>query len=54
MSENNKTSIDSLKSPIIQYIKTMIKEDQQTVLRGRIWVETKYYDEKGAVINKGE
>lgn len=54
MSQNNKAHIDSLKSPIIQYIKTIIKEEQQTVLRGRLWIETKYYDEEGEVINKGE
>lgn len=50
MSQNNKVNIDSLKSPIIQYIKTIIKEEQQTVLRGRLWIETKYYNEKGEVI----
>lgn len=35
-------------------IKTKIIEEQQTVLRGRLWIETKYYNEKGEVINKGE
>ncbi|MBD5489915.1 MAG: hypothetical protein HDR13_14180 [Lachnospiraceae bacterium] len=54
MSQNNNVNIDSLKSPIIQYKKTIIKEEQQTVLRGRLWIQTKYYNEKGEVINKGE
>lgn len=54
MSQNNKSNIDSLKSPIIEYIKTIIKEEQQTVLRGRLWIETKFYNEKGEVINKEE
>lgn len=54
MSQNDKVNIDSLKSPIIEYIKTKIIEEQQTVLRGRLWIETKYYNGKGEVINKGE
>ena len=51
MRRNDKVNIDSLNGPVIEYIKTKILEDQQTVLRGRLWIETKVYNEPA---NKGE
>lgn len=54
MNPYHKVHIDPLKTPIIQYRKTIIKEEQRKVLMGRLWIETKYYNEDGELINKGE
>nr|WP_314458959.1 hypothetical protein [uncultured Clostridium sp.] len=44
--------LDSLRSPIIELTRTLIKNDKKIVTRGRLWVETKYYDENGEIILK--
>lgn len=54
INSTNQRTIDSIKSPIIQYKKTIIKENQKKVLRGRLWMANQYYDDEGYVISKGE
>ncbi len=44
--------LDCLRSPIIELTRTLIKNDKKIVTRGRLWVETKYYDENGEIILK--
>lgn len=44
--------LDSLRSPVIELTRTLIKNDKKIIIRGRVWVETKYYDENGEVIIK--
>lgn len=44
--------MDSIKSPVIQFGKTIIKEEKHRILRGRLWVEDKYYDEEGKLLIK--
>ena len=51
--QNAMKQIDSIKSPVIQFNKTIIKMDQQTILRGRLWVEDKYYAENRSIVQKG-
>ncbi len=52
MHQDNKEIMDSIKSPVIQFGKTVIKEEHKKVLRGRIWVSDQYNDEHGALIKK--
>lgn len=54
MNSTNLRIMDSIKSPIIQYKKTIIKENQKHVLRGRLWMANQYYDDSGYVISKEE
>jgi len=44
--------IDSLRSPVIEFSKTMINYEEKRILRGRIWVGTQYYDENGYIVRK--
>lgn len=44
--------LDSLRSPIIELTRTLIKNDKKIVTRGRLWIETKYYDGNGGIILK--
>ena len=44
--------IDSLRSPVIEFSKTMINHEEKRILRGRIWVGTQYYDENGYIVRK--
>lgn len=44
--------LDFLRSPIIELTRTLIKNDKKIITRGRLWVETKYYDENGKMIIK--
>lgn len=46
--------IDSIKSPVIQFSKTNIKNEKKKVLRGRLWISDQYYDEKGILVKKDE
>lgn len=54
MNHHSIKNIDVIKSPIIEFKKTVLKKDQNKVLRGRLWINIQYYDERGATINKGE
>lgn len=46
--------IDVFESPIIQFKKTTIKEEQKQVLRGRIWIADQFYEENKLVKKKDE
>ncbi len=52
MHQYNKEIMDSIKSPVIQFSKTVINEEQKRILRGRIWISYQYYDEQGELIKK--
>lgn len=54
MRQDNTKSIDSLKSPVIQLNKTIIKENEKKILRGRLWLSHQYYDDEGMMIKKEE
>ena len=55
MCQNGKAnSVDAIKSPIIQFKKTVIKEEQKKVLKGRLWMETQFYDGGGKLVKKNE
>lgn len=38
--------------PVIEYCRTGVNEPDKSVMRGRLWVEMKYYD-KGELLTKG-
>ena len=44
--------IDQITSPVIEFTRTKIVYDKKIVRRGRIWVETKYYDSSGELVEK--
>ncbi len=46
--------IDVIKSPVIQFRKTIIKEERKAILRGRLWIASQYYAEDGTVIKKND
>lgn len=51
-SKNLENQVDSIRSPVIQFRKTIIKKEQQRILRGRLWLEDKYYAEDGSIVQK--
>lgn len=52
MQEGMLSRLNTIKSPIIEFRRTIIKEDKKIILRGRIWVSNQYYDECGTIIKK--
>lgn len=44
--------IDSIKSPVIEFSRTIIREGAKEVSRGRLWLETKFYNEDGDLVSK--
>lgn len=44
--------IDSIKSPVIEFNRTIIREGAKEVSRGRLWLETKFYNEDGELVSK--
>jgi len=51
---NGNLYIDTIKSPIIEFIRTVVRDDENEVSRGRLWYENKYYDDEGKLIHKSE
>jgi len=52
MIQQDTNVIDSIKSPVIQFNKTIMKEEENKILRGRLWLSEQYYDEKGDLVSK--
>ena len=46
--------IDSIKSPVIEFIRTVVREDEKEVSRGRLWLEMKYWDVQGRQVEKSK
>ena len=44
--------IDSIKSPVIEFSRTIIRVGAKEVTRGRLWFETKFYNEDGELVSK--
>ena len=44
--------IDQIASPVIDFTRTNIDHDEKIVIRGRIWIETKYYNSSGELVEK--
>jgi hypothetical protein len=44
--------VNSLYSPVIEYSRTAINFDKKQILRGRIWVEMKYWNENAVLVEK--
>lgn len=45
---------DSLIGPVIEFKKSMIKEDTKKIIRGRLWMTDWYYDEEGNKVKKND
>lgn len=52
MKQENIMSMDCIRSPVIQFNKTIIREEQKKVLRGRLWISNQYYDKNGVYHKK--
>lgn len=44
--------LDYLRSPVIEFTRTLVKHEKKIITRGRLWVEPKYYDDSGIIVNK--
>lgn len=44
--------IESLDSPVIEYLRTIIKDNSKEISKGRLWFENKYYNKHDKLINK--
>lgn len=51
---NEREIINSTKSPVIEFIRTIVREDDSEIRRGRLWVEMKYYDHQNILIEKSK
>lgn len=49
---NGQRYIDSSKSPVIEFIRTVIRHEEREISRGRLWVEPKYWDDNDEVQGK--
>ena len=49
---NESGFIKDIKSDVIEYTRCMKKDDNK-LCDGRLWVELKYYDEQGVLVEKG-
>lgn len=45
-------SIDSIISPVIEFHRSVVDHEECAIRRGRLWVEPKYYDENGTLVEK--
>jgi len=50
--ENFNYELNVVDSPVIEFTKTMVKDEGKTIIRGRLWMETKYYDENNNLLLK--
>lgn len=44
--------LDYLRSPVIEFARTIIKSEKKVITRGRLWMESKYYGENGEIVCK--
>lgn len=49
---NGREIIDSIDSNVIEFSRTVIRDDSKEVTKGRLWFETKFYDENGTLVEK--
>ncbi len=54
MSQNGSNQMNILDSPIIEFRKTMVKDEKHRIIRGRVWIESQYYNDDGIAIYKKE
>jgi hypothetical protein len=48
----NLSFIRPLTSPVIEFSRTVLRNDKKEISLGRLWVETKYFDEIGNKVEK--
>lgn len=46
--------IDSIESPVIEFTRTVIRDDSKEISKGRLWVEMKFYNDDGTLIIKDD
>ena len=44
--------IDTLRSPVIEFSRTIVNSEEKKITRGRIWVETRYYGDNDGLVAK--
>lgn len=50
--QSHTKQVDSIKSPVIQFKKTIIQTEQRKIHRGRLWLSDQYYADDGAIVKK--
>lgn len=46
--------INGISESVIEYCRTVVSKNEKSIMRGRLWVEMKYYDDKGELKNKSK
>lgn len=49
---DGKQYIDSIKSPVIEFIRTIVRREEREISRGRLWLEPKYWNDDNSVYEK--
>lgn len=47
-----KYKLDYLRSPVIEFTRNLIKPEKKIITRGRLWMESKYYNQNGEQVSK--
>jgi hypothetical protein len=50
--DNGEFSIDRISSPVIEFSRTVINKEEKEIYRGRLWLEMKFWNEKGEFLEK--
>lgn len=50
--KNCEYRLDCTRSPLLEFTRTLVKQDKKVIVRGRLWAELKYYDKNGDIIFK--
>lgn len=53
MRQGDNVGIDAIKSPVIEFNKTLVRNEKKRIRRGRLWISTQYYEENLLVKKKG-
>jgi len=49
---NGITYVDAIKSPVVELLQTVIRHEDRRISRGRLWVEMRYWDDDGNLVEK--
>ncbi|WP_042462543.1 hypothetical protein [Neobacillus dielmonensis] len=52
--ENFTYRLNYLQSPVIEFTRNLIKPQEKKITRGRLWMESKYYDQYSEVVYKDQ
>lgn len=50
--KDGRETINSTTTNVIEFLRTSVNTDKKEISKGRLWVEMKYYDQKGELLEK--